>query len=111
MADKVSPSPNLAFPLALNSISEIQQWATSFVSSALGELRNHASRLNEMIAADGSETPSNPWPLNLYPKASLPAAASWTGHVVYVTDETGGATIAFSDGTNWRRVQDRIVVS
>lgn len=31
--------------------------------------------------------------------------------VVYVSNETGGATIAFSDGTNWRRAQDRAVVS
>ena len=30
---------------------------------------------------------------------------------VYVSDETGGATLAFSDGTNWRRVQDRAIVS
>jgi len=31
--------------------------------------------------------------------------------VIYVSNETGGATLAFSDGTNWRRVQDRAVVS
>ena len=30
---------------------------------------------------------------------------------VYVSDESGGATLAFSDGTNWRRVQDRVIVS
>ena len=30
---------------------------------------------------------------------------------VYVSDESGGATLAFSDGTNWRRVQDRAIVS
>lgn len=28
-----------------------------------------------------------------------------------VSDETGGAIPAFSDGTNWRRVSDRAVVS
>jgi hypothetical protein len=27
------------------------------------------------------------------------------------TDETGGATLVFFDGTNWRRVQDRAVAS
>ena len=31
--------------------------------------------------------------------------------VVFVYDETGGATLAFSDGTDWRRVQDRAIVS
>jgi hypothetical protein len=33
------------------------------------------------------------------------------GRTVMVTDEAGGATLAFSDATNWRRVQDRAVVS
>lgn len=31
--------------------------------------------------------------------------------VVYCTDEAGGATLAFSDGSDWRRVSDRAVVS
>ena len=43
--------------------------------------------------------------------ASLPDAASFEGCIVYVTDEAGGKTIAFSDGTNWRRTQDRNIVS
>ena len=30
---------------------------------------------------------------------------------VYVSDETGGAQMAFSDGTNWRRFTDRAIVS
>ena len=41
--------------------------------------------------------------------ASLPTAVA--GGFIYVSDETGGATMAFSDGTNWRRVQDRAIVS
>ena len=41
--------------------------------------------------------------------ATLPTAV--TGGFIYVSDETGGATMAFSDGTNWRRVQDRAIVS
>lgn len=47
-----------------------------------------------------------------YAKASLPsAAASGAGAMIYVSDEAGGAVIAFSDATNWRRVTDRAVVS
>lgn len=30
---------------------------------------------------------------------------------VIVTDESGGAVMAFSDGSNWRRVTDRAIVS
>jgi hypothetical protein len=45
-------------------------------------------------------------------KASLPGAATvGAGALLYVTDEAGGAVMAFSDGTNWRRVTDRAVVS
>jgi hypothetical protein len=43
--------------------------------------------------------------------ATLPVASAYTGSMVYVSDETGGATVAFSDGTDWRRVQDRNIVS
>ena len=31
--------------------------------------------------------------------------------IVYCTDETGGSIPAFYDGTNWRRVSDRAIVS
>lgn len=42
--------------------------------------------------------------------ASLPNATQ-PGQLIYVTDETGGAVMAFSDGSNWRRITDRAVVS
>ena len=45
-----------------------------------------------------------------YTVASLPNVGGGTG-IIYVSDETGGATLAFSDGTNWRRVQDRAIVA
>lgn len=46
-----------------------------------------------------------------YTVLTLPSAATYTAGIIYVSNETGGATLAFSDGTNWRRVQDRNVVS
>jgi hypothetical protein len=33
------------------------------------------------------------------------------GQLIFVTDETGGAVVAFSDGTDWRRVTDRAVIA
>ena len=33
------------------------------------------------------------------------------GDMIFVSNETGGATMAFYDGSNWRRVQDRAVIS
>jgi hypothetical protein len=46
-----------------------------------------------------------------YTVAALPDATLGTGQCIYVSDETGGAVLAFSDGTNWRRATDRAVVS
>lgn len=49
--------------------------------------------------------------------ATLPPATDYDPSVngfanfVYVSDETGGAQMAFSDGTNWRRFTDRAIVS
>lgn len=50
-------------------------------------------------------------PVPTYTVATLPAASSNPRVMVYCSNESGGATIAFSDGTNWRRVQDRAIVS
>jgi hypothetical protein len=47
-----------------------------------------------------------------YTVATVPSAsASGAGAIIYVTDESGGAVLAFSDATNWRRVTDRAVIS
>jgi hypothetical protein len=45
-----------------------------------------------------------------YAVASLPTVAN-LGGFIYVTDESGGAVPAFSDGANWRRVTDRAIVT
>jgi hypothetical protein len=49
--------------------------------------------------------------LPTYTVATLPSAATYARGLIYVSDETGGAIPAFSDGTNWRRVTDRAVVA
>jgi hypothetical protein len=48
---------------------------------------------------------------NGYTVATVPDAAESEQGLIYVSDESGGATLAFSDGTNWRRVQDRVIIS
>lgn len=45
-----------------------------------------------------------------YTVATLPTTST-AGGMIYVSDESGGAVMAFSDGTNWRRVTDRAIVS
>jgi len=46
-----------------------------------------------------------------YTVATLPSAVNNARRLVYVSDEAGGPVPAFSDGTNWRRVTDRAIVS
>lgn len=47
-----------------------------------------------------------------FAKTSLPSPASTgAGTIIFVPDEAGGSVLAFSDGTNWRRVTDRMTVS
>jgi hypothetical protein len=43
--------------------------------------------------------------------ATVPAAASYARGVIWVSNESGGACLAYSDGTNWRRVRDGVVIS
>ena len=45
-----------------------------------------------------------------YTVATVPSAAQ-PGQMIFISNETGGATMAFSDGTNWRRITDRAVIS
>ena len=56
------------------------------------------------------ETPAA-YVLSTYTVTTLPDAAMWVRGLIYVSNEAGGAVPAFSDGTNWRRVTDRAVVS
>lgn len=73
--------------------------------------REIAVRANAGFPKDGTEGMQAPLQLNSYAVASLPTASLWEGAMIFVSDETGGATTAFSDGTDWRRSQDRVIVS
>ncbi len=46
-----------------------------------------------------------------YALAELPDATLGAGQIAFVSDEAGGATLAVSDGIDWRRVADGAVVS
>lgn len=63
------------------------------------------------IKADKSLVSKGPIGHTSYTVAGVPAASSYTGSTIYVSNESGGAVIAFSDGTNWRRVTDRAIIS
>lgn len=53
-----------------------------------------------------------PFRTKSYSVATLPSASTaGAGAIVYVSDGTGGAVPAFSDGNNWRRSTDRTIVN
>lgn len=71
------------------------------------------SRVWALFFANISDRVNGKYPVKLpsHTVANVPDASSYTGNIAYISDETGGATLAFSDGTNWRRVQDRAIIS
>ena len=70
-----------------------------------------AIRANVGLPIDGTKPMLAPLVNMAYTVATVPTASLWTGATIYVSDETGGAVMAFSDGTNWRRNTDRAIVS
>lgn len=111
MANKVNQSAPLPQPLFLVSFQAIGNFIAQLINSLSSEFRDHALRLNKAMMADGTEVPTAPVMIKAYSKAALPNALSFLQGVIVVSDDVGGLTLAFSDGTNWRRVQDRAVIS
>ncbi len=74
---------------------------------ASGDLQAHLDDLEQKLNSDlfGDRVR-----LTSYAVADVPDATTGIG-IIFVSDETGGATIAFSDGTNWRRSTDLTVIS
>jgi|TARA_R110000744_G_scaffold38382_2_gene87902 hypothetical protein len=52
-----------------------------------------------------------PLPLPSYLVADLPNPELYINTAIIVSNETGGRTIATSDGSNWKRVKDGATVS
>lgn len=64
------------------------------------------------VAVTGAVTATTWLKSGSYTVATVPSASSaGAGARIYVSNESGGAVTAFSDGTNWRRVTDRAVIS
>lgn len=54
---------------------------------------------------------NTPWQIMSATVSTLPDATAYEGSLLYVSNESGGKVVAFSDGINWRRVTDRAIVS
>lgn len=82
---------------------------TTDASGAIG-VRTTVDRNGDLIQS-GAIRSGGPVRPGSFTVATLPAATDHAGSLVDVVDESGGRTLAMSDGTAWRRVHDRAVVS
>lgn len=90
----------MRLPLFLD-VTQIGAWANDMVRSLEVTISNMERN---------KQTIGSVHRLPIYAKADLPVATP-AGQLLYVSDDVGGAVPAFSDGTNWRRVTDRAVIS
>lgn len=79
------------------------------LEAKIGEAGGILSALDGRLDALEALPPNQALPS--YTVDTLPGAAANVRRMIYVSNEAGGATVAFSDGTNWRRMADRAVVS
>ncbi|MEH6525915.1 MAG: hypothetical protein V7723_07555 [Sneathiella sp.] len=63
------------------------------------------ARLNDDLLGPVLKVPTK------YTVLTVPDAGKYEAAIIYVSNDAGGAVLAFSDGTNWRRVTDRAVIS
>ena len=84
--------------------------ATATDSVDYGNLTDSVSAL---VNSDYGVIESSGGPVEFprYSVSGVPDASAYIGHMVFINNETGGPVMAFSDGTNWRRVTDRAVIS
>jgi hypothetical protein len=74
--------------------------------------RNTSDQNILQLIHDRTAVFGGPVRLASYTVGTVPSASTaGAGAQIYVSNETGGATVAFSDGSSWRRVQDRAVIS
>jgi hypothetical protein len=63
------------------------------------------------VKSSGEVIVTAPTMLKPFVFATLPAASDHLGGIIYLADESGGPTVAYSNGTNWKRVYDNANVS
>ncbi len=79
-------------------------WTEAMVIDGTGRIGLGLASPSAKLDVDG------PVRIRSYTVAGVPAATA-AGQLIYVSNEAGGATIAFSDGTSWRRMADRAVIA
>ena len=111
MTHKIADTPSLPKPANIVTFFNTSLFLISLVRALQGILSQISYVLNRTMSLDGTDSMTAPLVVKTFTVATVPTAASWTAGLIYVSDETGGATLAFSNGTNWLRVQDLATVS
>lgn len=101
----VTPKTNDGAALGTSSLG----WADLFLAS--GGVVNFANGNATLTHSTGKVASNVPLQIPSYTVAGVPAATIGAGSIIFVSNESGGAVLAFSDGTDWRRVTDRAVIS
>ena len=65
----------------------------------------------EALGIDNPDDSNLIFQAKTYTVSTLPTAADYPRGIIYVSDQSTGAEMAFSDGTNWRIFSTRDVVS
>lgn len=92
------------------SITSKPDWGDTLVSKAGVAHPSFQEYLDEISQLLNDHLLGKQVTLPSYTVATLPPVTSQPG-MIFVSDESGGAVPAFSDGTNWRRVTDRAVIT
>lgn len=105
-------NPDLTYNASTNTLETEALIASSVSAPATITGTYTVASPTTVTLAAGTEI-INSSPMRLMPRtvAQLATLTASAGAMVYVTNETGGAVPAFFDGTSWRRVTDRAVVS
>ena len=105
-----APNSGLGYALRTHTVgtsnSDFPFWASSGADSGTAQFVITGSGRTGI----GTSTPvctldaRGPVRVGVYTKATLPSASAGTGQIIYVSDVTGGPSLAVSDGTNWKQL-------
>jgi len=99
MTDKITTLPDHGSPMVIAEDGKTAP-ASDVLQTFFDDL---VLKMDTLLGDQGLNLPS-------YAVANVPTATPFAG-LIFITDEAGGSVPAFSDGTNWRRVTDRAIVS
>jgi len=88
---KVPKSPGLAQSGSYSDIQGVSGYLNSLYNGLMQAFSEHANSINN-------------WATDEFAQADLPDPAKSKGRLVLVPDAAGGSIVAFSDGTDWLRL-------